>query len=107
MASANDFMGDINPLPKQIITVQLGEFHTDYVVKETTAPAAYDQFGTFELVKVKNTRIVLIEERHYQGQVGRYGSGLHAVADVERYVDNNDIRSRLYQRLIAPRPGEV
>jgi|SRR5215469_4491996 len=70
----------------QVITVAIGDHAITYHAMETNAPKDYDGFGTFcvleygeALSKAEEAtiRVVLIDARHLQWQVGRYQSGNH------------------------------
>lgn len=89
------------------ITIQIGAktnpyFKVTYVVAFTTAPRAYDGFGTIELsAHDERSRYVLIREEHLAWQQGRYSSGIHAcdTTDQVSHLDDATIIEILYQRL--------
>lgn len=60
-----------------------------YRVAITTAPAAYDGFGTISLVETydgegKEARIVLIRDEHFVWQTMRYSSGCHTASPFDK-----------------------
>lgn len=68
--------------PLEQITVAIGGESVTYWIAETSAPKAYDGFGTFTVAEYsgengKLWRIVLIREENLNWQAGRYNSGLY------------------------------
>lgn len=54
---------------------------SDFRLVRTTAPAAYDGFGTIHLrdsyLNDRPARLVLIDAKSWDWQTGRYSSGMH------------------------------
>lgn len=79
----------------------IGNVEKTYKAFETTAPESYDGFGTLSLLGDERLRIVLIEERHLDWQLGKYGSGLFQTeaSDLsEKYFEE-----LIYQRILGKR----
>ena len=61
----------------------------------TSAPIAYDGFGTRELMQYtadepvgqKTYRLVLVQDQHKEWQMGRYWSGMHSCIALEAKMD--------------------
>ena len=72
-----------------------------YVLVETTAPTAYDGFGTFTINALGPKRWVLIEQEHFTWQTQRYASGLHGhtVCDGKHLL--RAAVQRLWERVVA------
>jgi hypothetical protein len=89
------------------INIKLGsDFNATYLVAATTAPKAYDGFGTIDLGGPitlgdnHEARIVLVREEHAQWQRSRYGSGGHCCSeDAVSYLDEATVVEELYKRL--------
>ena len=92
------------------ITVQIGTTTVTYVIAATTAPAAYDGFGTFTLTSMgaddrgKALRLVLIRQEHLQWQTMRYSSALEGwTVEAGRYDYFDpaclDVEGLLWERL--------
>ena len=60
------------------LALQVGSFKTTLAIFVTTAPEAYDGFGTFTVHEYDGHRLVAIQEPHVAWQTGRYASGLHS-----------------------------
>ncbi len=59
------------------IEIQVGDKKFSYGLFSTEAPADYDGFGTFEIMKSGDMRYVLIRDLHEKWQIQRNGSGLY------------------------------
>lgn len=61
------------------------ELTRTYHIKQTSAPVAYDGFGTFTVQEWtgdgRTWRLVLILDRNLQWQSGRYSSGMYSATD--------------------------
>ena len=90
------------------ITITVGDWARHYSAFVTSAPKAYDRGLTIEIVgeegsmfSVSGSRVVLIERREIENQVGRYGSGLEMTMPVEwewsREIERMIIE-RIYQK---------
>jgi hypothetical protein len=84
------------------ITVAIDDQPVTYFVAQTTAPKAYDGFGTINVFETygdtgneRNVRIVLIREEHFNWQNGRYNSGLYYAT----HYDKENIAQELWKRL--------
>lgn len=81
----------------QTIQISINGDSVTYHARQTTAPRAYDGFGTIELKDLGTERIVLIRDEHLNWQTMRYSSGLHTPTEVEAPVEY--IIDELWQRL--------
>ena len=87
------------------IIVQIGDARKDYVVALTSAPKAYDGFGTLELMQdcfEKGQRLILIAEPTLEWQKGRNGSGMYATITESDDLDElleREIVSTLWDRV--------
>jgi hypothetical protein len=86
--------------------IQLGsQINLNYVVAVTTAPKAYDGFGTITLAPAylgdRDARLVLIREEHCNWQRGRYSSGMYSCCteDGVSHYDESMLTEELYKRL--------
>ena len=85
-----------NTMQQQDGTVPSVTESGSYVLAATTAPPAYDGFGTFtvkdelDVVGDKPLRVVLIREEHLRWQFSRYSSGLFAYAATKHRFDSFD-----------------
>ena len=61
------------------VTIAVGEARRTYRLFETTAPDAYDGFGTVTYYRGDGSRFVLVDVRHAEWQAQRYASGMQAV----------------------------
>lgn len=77
------FASGQNILTFETIKVQLGDEPVNYVLGQTTAPQAYDGFGTISVLKTQDVRIVLVREEHFTWQNGRYNSGMFYLTPYE------------------------
>src|SRR5262245_60614465 len=92
-----------------MIPIQIGSISTHYHLYRTTAPQAYDGFGTISVDTSRLAkghgedveRYVLIDAEHLTWQVGRYASGLHAAAAVQDASLERMCINRLWQHLLA------
>ncbi len=78
--------------------IQIGDIEREYVVVRTTAPDSYDGFGTITVYRTRDRRFVIVDTRHLDWQLNRYGSGNH-MGEVESKIADNFIAEKLYQRL--------
>ena len=79
--------------------LQIGDFQCNYLPYETNAPKAYDGFGTISLYDdLPKLRLVLIDERHKDWQVGRYLSGMHYANPFTEHPESI-YRDILYKRM--------
>jgi hypothetical protein len=77
------------------ITVAIDGESVLYFVAQTTAPIAYDGFGTISVFETSNVRVVLIREEHFNWQNGRYNSGLYYAT----HYPKTEIVQELWKRL--------
>ena len=93
------------------ITVGIDGEAVTYFIAQTTAPRAYDGFGTFTIysydfdedgraVSKDGFRMVLIREEHFEWQNGRYNSGLFYAIRPED-VDKQDVVKALWKRFLT------
>lgn len=95
------------------IDLQIASFKTVLHIHETTAPEAYDGFGTFTIAESRahkgesrTTRLVAIRQEHVEWQRGRYGSGFHASQPLGEhgstnfYLDVDDLIELFLARLM-------
>lgn len=82
------------------LTLGNGTLSFEYVPAVTTAPKAYDGFGTFTLEEAGDIRIVLIQAEHLDWQQGRYLSGLHQ-CNLDTGFDTREIAESLMAKLLA------
>ena len=85
------------------MTVAIDGETVTYLVAQTTAPRAYDGFGTLSLADTygpsgESVRVVLIREEHFAWQNGRYNSGLFYAT----HFDKQHIADELWKRLAGP-----
>lgn len=84
-------------MPLDKIHIAFGSLGLDYTIRETTAPKAYDGFGTLTLADIGDTRIVLIRDEHLAWQEGRYASGMHSPTVPD--LTEDQITETLYERI--------
>lgn len=85
------------------IEVKVGRIERVYHVFRTDAPASYDGFGTFEVWVMKMagrlTRVVAVDVRHEEWQLGRYASGMHSV-EPEVQTAVFEVESHLFEKMV-------
>jgi hypothetical protein len=59
------------------IKISIGTIEFDYLLYVTSAPRDYDGFNTLTIHDDGKERHVLIQRRHVEYHLQRYGSGLH------------------------------
>jgi hypothetical protein len=84
------------------ITVAIDGEMVLYFVAQTTAPIAYDGFGTINVFESwmyggsgETVRVVLIRDEHFNWQTGRYNSGLYYAT----YYPKEHIAQELWKRI--------
>jgi hypothetical protein len=82
------------------ITVAIDGESVLYFVAQTTAPIAYDGFGTISVLETyggsgESVRVVLIRDEHFNWQNARYNSGLFYAT----HFDKKHIAQELWKRL--------
>jgi hypothetical protein len=92
-----------------MITITIGEVSVTYQLVETTAPPAYDGFGSFTLYETgagakHPKRMVLVQEEHLAWQLGRYHSGMH---EGKVHEDDRSMRRYLTTRLWEKITGQA
>lgn len=84
------------------ITIAIGGDAVTYHIAETSAPPAYDGFGTFTVAGYDNEdrhwRIVLIRAENLKWQNGRYNSGLFYATKPTGF-DASAVAAHLWERL--------
>jgi hypothetical protein len=95
--------------PAQTIKVQIGgDESVTYHAIDTAAPADYDGFGTFEVIRYNDgtelrdgtprmVRVVLVRAEHLNWQTARYSSGMFAATPTVHDVEH--IATELWKRL--------
>jgi len=80
------------------IEIKIGDISETYHLAETTAPKAYDGFGTFTVAGYDNVRFVLIRGDTLAWQTGRYQSGMHTPV-VPVGFDTKAVAAWLWEKL--------
>jgi len=97
----DDFDGDVDALCEAVrdgFEAGWRDFRaTEWATRYTTAPEAYDSFGTVTVKVVgsflgKPVRKVAIEPRHVQWHHDRYFSGLHTCWTEQEYHKNKTLK---------------
>jgi hypothetical protein len=99
-------MSETYPLP---ITVSIAGESIDFHLRRTSAPKAYDGFGTLTiyeyegspLLKADGYRLVLIRSEHLGWQTSRYSSGMFA-AELPEQWQYGEVIELLRRRLLDP-----
>lgn len=90
-----------------MIDICVGKIKHTYAVVKTTAPAAYDGFGSFAFDhEGDGQRWVLVEIEHLAWQLARYQSGMYRVERVDATRVQSTVEEILWSRIVTTDLGE-